>query len=53
MSHACEQLAEGRYPAVERRLEVKLATSQVASQHLNHYTTKPRHINKHPDKVFS
>ena len=37
----CEQLAQGRYLTAERPV-VELATSRVASQHLNHYTTRPR-----------
>ena len=36
-AHVCEQLAQGRYLAVERP-GVELATPRVANQHLNHYT---------------
>jgi len=36
----CEQLAQDRYLTAEW-LEVQLATSRVASQCLNHYTTRP------------
>jgi len=40
-AHVCEQLAEGRY-LTAKRPSVELATSRVASQRPNHYTTRPR-----------
>ena len=39
-AHVCEQLAQGRYLTAARP-GVELATSGVASQHLNHYTIRP------------
>jgi len=43
----CEQLAQGRYLTAARP-GVELATSQVASQCLNHYTTRPHKTHKRP-----
>ena len=40
----CEQLTQGRYLAAARP-GVELATSRVASQRLNHYTTRPHAFN--------
>jgi len=40
-AHVCEQLAQGRYLTAARP-GVELATSRVASQHPNHYTTRPQ-----------
>ena len=40
-AHVCEQLVEGRY-LTAKRPGVELATSRVASQRLNHYTTRPQ-----------
>jgi len=39
--HVCEQLAQGCYLKVERP-GVEPATFCVASQHANHYTTRPQ-----------
>ena len=39
--HGCEQLAQSRYLAAERP-GVEPATSRVASERPNHYTTVPR-----------
>jgi len=39
-AHVCEQLAQGRY-LTAKRPGVELATSPVASQRPNHYTTMP------------
>ena len=40
--HVCEQLAQGCYPKVERP-GIEPATVCVASQHRNHYTTRPHY----------
>jgi len=40
-AHACEQLAQGRYLTAARP-GVEVATSRVASQRLNHYTSRPQ-----------
>ena len=43
-AHVCEQLAQGRYLTAAQP-GVELITSRVASQRLNHYTTRPhQHI---------
>jgi len=39
-AHVCEHLAQGHYLTVVQP-GVELATSRVASQRLNHYTTRP------------
>jgi len=39
-AYVCEQLAQGHYLTAARP-GIELATSRVASQHLNHYTTRP------------
>ena len=52
-AHVCQQLAQGRYLTAARP-GVELATSGVASQRLNHYTTRPhyRFSVDHPGMVF-
>jgi len=40
-AHVCEQFAQGRYLIAEWPA-AELATSLVASQRLNHYTTRPQ-----------
>ena len=47
-AHVCEQLAQGRY-LIAKRPGVELATSRVASQRPNHYTTRPHNIDLEED----
>jgi len=49
-AHVCEQLAQGRYLTAARP-GVELATSRVASQRLNHYTTRPHTPSGHSDSA--
>ena len=46
----CEQLAQGRYLTAAQP-GVELTTSRVASQHPNHYTTRPHYTDQATNKI--
>ena len=50
-AHACEQLAHGRYVTAARP-GVELATSGVAIQRPNHYTTRPHSAGRQQISLF-